>query len=72
MAEKKLGRPRIDPDQEAALERYTLRISFRERRAASKIGGGNFSEGLRDALRFANENIDQMNQQPWRIEKMKP
>jgi hypothetical protein len=71
MSKKQMGRPKICADQEVALERYTIRVSFKERREATKLGGGNFSDGLRDALRFANEQMDLMNAQPWRVEKLK-
>lgn len=60
MPSPKNGRPRICPEQEVALERYTLRVSFKEARTARLIGGGNFSEGLRIALARAAADIEFM------------
>ncbi len=60
-AEKRNGRPRLCPEQDSALERYTLRLSFKDARLARKIGGGNFSEGIRAALQKAAEDIDWIN-----------
>jgi hypothetical protein len=61
MNEKKIGRPRIDPDQDEALDNYTVRMSFRQARIAKKIGGGVFSEGLRLALDRAAADMEFMN-----------
>jgi hypothetical protein len=60
MATKKTGRPKLVPEQEMALERYTARLSFQQARLARKLGGGNFSEGLRAALERAAEDIEFM------------
>lgn len=53
---KKLGRPKICPDQECPLEKYDVRLSFKHARQARKIGDGNLSAGIRIALEVASQN----------------
>lgn len=60
MEHKKTGRPKLVPEQEEALDRYTARLSSRQARLARKIGHGNFSEGLRAALERAADDIEFM------------
>ena len=54
---KTIGRPKLCPDQEDPLKLYAGRLSHRQMRIAKKIGGGNFSEGLRAALEHCAADI---------------
>jgi hypothetical protein len=54
---KLVGRPKLCPDQEDPLKLYAGRLSHRQMRIAKKIGGGNFSEGLRSALEHCATDI---------------
>ncbi len=52
---KRLGRPRErhGKDQEDALAKYDVRLSYRQARLARRIGDLNLSEGIRAAIEFA-------------------
>lgn len=56
------GRPRPCPDQEEPIAFYGVRMSHRQMRIAKKIGGGNFSEGLREALEHCAADIQFMDE----------
>jgi len=51
------GRERPCPEQEEPLAFKGARLSHRQIRLANKIGGGNFSEGLRAALEHCAADI---------------
>lgn len=51
------GRPKPCPDQDDALKFYGVRMSHRQMRLAKKLGGGNFSQGLREALEQCAKDI---------------
>lgn len=62
MNAKKNGRPKLCSDQETPLENYAARLSFKQARLVRKLGGGNFSEGLRAALDKVAEDLDWINE----------
>lgn len=53
---KKMGRPKIIPDQRCPLEKYDVRLSFKQARQARKLGEGNLSAGIRLAIEIASES----------------
>lgn len=61
--DKKNGRPRAHypEDQDDPLARYDCRVSYRQARIARKIGGGNFSAGVREALERVAADIEFIN-----------
>jgi len=54
---KKMGRPKICPDQECSLEKYDVRLSFKQARQARKLGDGNLSAGIRIAIETASQPL---------------
>ncbi len=60
MEYKPLGRPKLCPEQEVALERYTLRLDFSRVRFLRRVGEGNFSEGVRRVTDHARDDEEFM------------
>lgn len=58
---KKMGRPKLCPDQEVALATGQAKMSFKQMRLARKLGGGNFSQGIREALEHVAKDMDFIN-----------
>jgi hypothetical protein len=52
---KRLGRPRErhGKDQEDALAKYDVRLTYRQARLARRIGDTNLSAGIRAAIEYA-------------------
>lgn len=48
-----VGRPLSHPEQDLALDTYSVRLPARLARFARKIGNNNLSEGIRYALAYA-------------------
>lgn len=56
----KVGRPRLNPTQDCAMDNYNARISAWHARTARKLGDGNLSAGIRLAIELSVSIINEI------------
>lgn len=49
---------KLDESQDCPCQKYDVRLTFKQARIAEKIGRGNLSQGIRDALEKAAKDIE--------------
>ncbi len=64
MEEVRLGRPRerLLKDQDDPLDKYDVRLTSRQARLMRKLGKGNLSEGVRQAIEKAVQAFKELDQ----------
>lgn len=57
----KWGKEKLPEDGDAMMKRYSIRLSFRQKRIACKLGDGNLGAGIRGLInRNATVNNDEL------------
>jgi hypothetical protein len=59
---KKSGRPKLYDSQEEAMDNYNVRLTYKQARLGRRIGAGNLSKGIREAIELVVLNQGKTNE----------